>query len=48
MPRDATWDGATGQSSFAHAVFTFRKRAGRGTAAAALADVPEDEDDESD
>src|SRR5690606_6621887 len=29
MPRDASWDGATGHSSFAHAVFTFRKRAGR-------------------
>ncbi len=29
LPVDASWDGATGQSSFAHAVFTFRKRAGR-------------------
>jgi hypothetical protein len=29
MNRDACWDGVTGQSSFAHAVFTLRKRAGR-------------------
>lgn len=29
MPKDACWDGLTGHSSFAHAVFTFRKRAGR-------------------
>ena len=29
MPRDACWDGVTGHSSFAHAVFTLRKRAGR-------------------
>jgi hypothetical protein len=29
MNEDACWDGVTGQSSFAHAVFTLRKRAGR-------------------
>jgi hypothetical protein len=29
MNEDACWDGITGQSSFAHAVFTLRKRAGR-------------------
>jgi hypothetical protein len=29
MPKDACWDGLTGHSSFAHAVFRFRKRAGR-------------------
>ena len=29
MNEDACWDGVTGQSSFAHAVFTFRKRTGR-------------------
>lgn len=28
-PRDACWDGVTGNSSFAHMVFTLRKRAGR-------------------
>ena len=39
MPRDAAWDGATGQSSFAHAVFTFRKRAGRTTADAIRSDL---------
>jgi hypothetical protein len=39
MPRDGCWDGATGHSSFAHAVFTFRKRAGRGTADDARPDL---------
>jgi hypothetical protein len=39
MPRDAAWDGATGQSSFAHAVFTFRKRAGRNSPDAARSDL---------
>jgi hypothetical protein len=39
MPRDACWDGVTGHSSFAHAVFTFRKRAGRGSADAARSDL---------
>lgn len=39
LPRDASWDGSTGQSSFAHAVFTFRKRAGRTTADAARTDL---------
>jgi hypothetical protein len=29
MNKDACWDGVTGQSSFAHAVFTLRKRTGR-------------------
>lgn len=29
LPEDACWDGITGQSSFAHVVFTLRKRAGR-------------------
>lgn len=29
MPIDASWDGGSGQSSFAHAVFTLRKRTGR-------------------
>lgn len=29
MNEDACWDGVAGQSSFAHAVFTFRKRTGR-------------------
>jgi hypothetical protein len=29
MNEDACWDGVTGQSSFAHAVFTLRKRTGR-------------------
>lgn len=29
LPMDACWDGATGHSSFAHSVFTFRKRSGR-------------------
>lgn len=29
MPEDACWDGVTGQSSFAHVVFTLRKRTGR-------------------
>lgn len=32
MPKDACWDGVSGHSSFAHAVFTFRKRAGRPSA----------------
>lgn len=39
MPRDAAWDGATGQSSFAHAVFTFRKRTGRTAADAVRSDL---------
>jgi hypothetical protein len=39
MPRDACWDGVTGHSSFAHAVFTFRKRAGRESADAARPDL---------
>lgn len=39
MPRDACWDGITGHSSFAHAVFTFRKRAGRDAADAARSDL---------
>lgn len=29
LPRDATWDGINGHSSFAHVVFTLRKRTGR-------------------
>jgi hypothetical protein len=29
LPEDACWDGVTGHSSFAQAVFTLRKRAGR-------------------
>jgi hypothetical protein len=32
LPTDAAWDGITGQSSFAHAVFTLRKRTGRDSA----------------
>jgi hypothetical protein len=39
MPRDSCWDGVAGHSSFAHAVFTFRKRAGRRTADAARSDL---------
>lgn len=39
MPRDACWDGVTGDSSFAHSVFTFRKRAGRDSADAARPDL---------
>lgn len=39
LPEDACWDGITGHSSFAHAVFTFRKRAGRLTADAARSDL---------
>ena len=39
MPRDACWDGINGHSSFAHAVFTFRKRAGRPSADAARSDL---------
>lgn len=39
MPRDACWDGVTGHSSFAHAVFTFRKRAGRDSADAVRSDL---------
>jgi hypothetical protein len=39
MPRDACWDGVTGHSSFAHAVFTFRKRAGRNSADAVRSDL---------
>jgi hypothetical protein len=39
MPRDACWDGVTGHSSFAHAVFTFRKRVGRDSADAARSDL---------
>jgi hypothetical protein len=32
MNEDACWDGVAGQSSFAHAVFTLRKRTGRNAA----------------
>lgn len=39
LPRDACWDGANGHSSFAHAVFTFRKRSGRSSADAARTDL---------
>lgn len=39
MPKDSCWDGVTGHSSFAHAVFTFRKRAGRDSADAARSDL---------
>lgn len=39
MPKDACWDGVTGHSSFAHAVFTFRKRAGRASADATRPDL---------
>jgi hypothetical protein len=39
MPRDACWDGVSGHSSFAHAVFTFRKRAGRVGADAQRSDL---------
>lgn len=39
MPRDACWDGVKGHSSFAHAVFTFRKRTGRTSADAARHDL---------
>lgn len=39
MPRDSAWDGATGQSSFAHAVFTLRKRTGRSSADSARSDL---------
>jgi hypothetical protein len=39
MPRDACWDGVNGHSSFAHAVFTFRKRAGRSSADAPRSDL---------
>lgn len=39
MPRDACWDGLNGHSSFAHAVFTFRKRAGRASADAIRSDL---------
>lgn len=39
MPRDASWDGVNGHSSFAHAVFTFRKRAGRTSADALRSDL---------
>ena len=39
MPRDACWDGVSGHSSFAHAVFTFRKRAGRASADAPRSDL---------
>lgn len=39
LPRDACWDGITGHSSFAHAVFTFRKRAGRSSADAPRTDL---------
>ncbi len=31
MNEDAAWDGVAGQSSFAHVVFTLRKRTGRGS-----------------
>ena len=39
MPQDACWDGVSGHSSFAHAVFTFRKRAGRASADAVRSDL---------
>lgn len=39
MPKDACWDGITGHSSFAHAVFTFRKRTGRVSADAVRSDL---------
>jgi hypothetical protein len=39
LPRDACWDGVNGHSSFAHAVFTFRKRTGRESADAARTDL---------
>lgn len=39
MPEDACWDGVSGHSSFAHAVFTFRKRAGRESADAVRSDL---------
>jgi hypothetical protein len=39
MPQDACWDGISGHSSFAHAVFTFRKRAGRDSADAVRSDL---------
>lgn len=39
LPLDACWDGVNGHSSFAHAVFTFRKRAGRRAADAARSDL---------
>lgn len=39
MPKDACWDGVNGHSSFAHAVFTFRKRAGRASADALRSDL---------
>jgi hypothetical protein len=39
MPKDASWDGVTGHSSFAHAVFTFRKRTGRAAADATRSDL---------
>lgn len=39
MPKDACWDGVSGHSSFAHAVFTFRKRAGRSSADAPRSDL---------
>jgi len=39
MPKDACWDGIAGHSSFAHAVFTFRKRTGRDAADAVRSDL---------
>jgi hypothetical protein len=39
MPVDACWDGVNGHSSFAHAVFTFRKRTGRREADAPRSDL---------
>jgi len=39
MPKDACWDGVNGHSSFAHAAFTFRKRAGRSSADAPRSDL---------
>ncbi|MGH9103081.1 MAG: hypothetical protein ACRDYD_08905 [Acidimicrobiales bacterium] len=39
LPKDACWDGVNGHSSFAHAVFTFRKRAGRPAADAGRTDL---------
>lgn len=42
MPEDACWDGLSGHSSFAHAVFTFRKRTGRSSADAPRHDLFEE------
>jgi len=39
LPENACWDGVTGHSSFAHIVFTLRKRTGRQAADAARYDL---------